>query len=296
MSISTSDTMTSVKVTSDVAPVDICSLALPNDVPGFLKISAELRNQIYENVFTAIYISSPVPHALTQVNGQIRSESRAMYYASAKGIRIWLRTPEQIKRAQVWLAEVDMSLYPSLPALELKCLGPRLLEGHSRPEITMRDSIVTINPENSLSQLLAQLRRNYYIRGEDDHARIAVALELTWLNCLGLPDSEQLTLRNPVPADFIQEAIEEHHSWLVRQWTCSESGRNTAPRGFYDMVFGLAANNKGRPWRMSDLQSLVNWFGERQEEVENSGGSSGKTAGKNVIYPLWYRYDNVCRA
>jgi hypothetical protein len=187
------------------------------------------------------------------------------------------------------VSEVDLSLYPSVPALKLKCLGPRQARETNRPKITLSDSIQTVSPGLLLSRLIARERKRGIIPAKIDVGFVSYCYEVTWLDCLGLPKSNHSVLRNPVPAEFAREAIEEYHSWLVRKWTCSESGRNIAPRGFWDMVFDLAANNKGRPWRMSDLQTLVNWFGERQEEIERMGGGkpSGK-AGKNIIYSLHF--------
>jgi hypothetical protein len=280
MLISTSDTMTSVNATSDVAKIDISSLALSNDVPGFLKSSAELRNQVYENAFTDTYMSNPVPHALTRVNRQIRSESRTMYYASIRGIKIWLRTPEQIKRAKTWLREEDMSLYPKMPTIELMCLGPRSSKDHSRLEVALCTKIMVVNPDKDFSECLRRLPPKDRFETANEHS--SRCLEFTYLYCLGLPT--QLTLRNPVPAEFVQ-AIEEPHNWLACQWRPVEADNFPigAPRGFYDMISGLAAEMKGRRWRMSDLRTVVGWFGEREEEIEESWGV---TACKNVLHPL----------
>jgi hypothetical protein len=272
--------MRSVTATPDVGTADMSSLNLSNYVPGFLKILAELRNQIYENAFTDIYMSSPVPHALTRVNGQIRSESRAVYYASIKGIKIWLRTPEQIKRAKTWLREEDMSLYPKMPTIEPMCLGPRLSKSHSRPEVALYTQTMVVNPDRYFSECLKRLPPKDRFETANEYS--SRCLEFTYLYCLGLPT--QLILRNPVPAEFVQ-AIEEPHNWLACQWRPVEADNFPfgAPRGFYDMIFGLVAEMKGRTWRMSDLRTVVSWFGEREEEIEESWGV---TACKHVLYPL----------
>jgi len=58
----------------------------------FLMLAPKLRNRIYHYTFGEVKKTGLVPHALTQTNKQIRSETRAMYYASIECIEITLRT------------------------------------------------------------------------------------------------------------------------------------------------------------------------------------------------------------
>jgi hypothetical protein len=92
--------------------------------PTLLGIPAELRNIIYDNVFSSETKHGLVLHALTRVSQCIRRESLAMYYASTRSntLEILLHNPTQFAHAKQWLAEVDTNLYQC--SLTLNFRGP----------------------------------------------------------------------------------------------------------------------------------------------------------------------------
>lgn len=93
----------------------------------FLKLSAELRNAIYEYTFKYTIAgerwSGIAPHALTHVNRQIRSESLGMYHQYPKTVGIVISSTEHERHFQEWI-ETGMQLYPVLPELRISWKDP----------------------------------------------------------------------------------------------------------------------------------------------------------------------------
>jgi hypothetical protein len=133
--------MTSIAPTSTAVTVDELSSATNDGSSGFLKISPELRNRIYGYAFETVSSSGPIPHALTQVNQQIRGESRKTYYASVDCLVLPVRTLEQIRRTQKFLDEVGLSLYPMLPDIEfLSTTGNPIWRRYLSPAVEKKSS------------------------------------------------------------------------------------------------------------------------------------------------------------
>ena len=88
--------------------------------PTLLGIPAELRNIIYDNVFSSETKQCLAPHALTRVSKSIRRDSLAMYYGPVKSkpLEIPLHNPLQFTHAKQWLAELPADRYTILPDIE----------------------------------------------------------------------------------------------------------------------------------------------------------------------------------
>lgn len=118
--------MASTAATSPAAVTDDHAPSCNDERSPFLKLAPEVRSRIYKYAFEAVEITTPVPHALTQINNQIRNDCRTMYYASIECIKIDLRTEAQYKSTKRWLAEEDWSMFPMLPGFTFSHCNHRL--------------------------------------------------------------------------------------------------------------------------------------------------------------------------
>lgn len=175
----------------------------------FLKLAPELRNRIYDFTFKAAGASKPVPHALTRINRQIRSECRAMYYSSIACLEIPVRTLSQIIHTQKWLAEEDWSMFPVLPKLVFLTYHPNTT---SDIEIVCPRSEVVPAPEFLLA--LEEYAGAYFLRDEDKRE---MAFVDTYVKCLGVRPDDMISF-GMVPEDFIRAvATGDMKKWAVRE-------------------------------------------------------------------------------
>jgi len=216
-----------------------------NDDKGspFLRLAAELRNRIYKHAFADVKKTGPVPHALTQTNRQIRSESRAMYYASIECIEINIRTRAQYDRTKKWLAEEDWLMFPVMPdftffTYSISC----------NKDVALSCYRETIVPKDEYPLQLAYLQGRYMM----DWKRVRKATMRTHAKCLGIP--EVYVLEDGAPESFTQ-VIESGAKWSMRRLECTEED---VP--LYYKFFRHADGKQGSDWTKSDLETIVSGF------------------------------------
>jgi hypothetical protein len=244
--------MTSIAPTSTAVTADELSSATNDGSSGLLKISPELRNRIYGYAFETVSSSGPIPHALTQVNQQIRGESRKMYYASVDCLVLPVRTLEQIRRTQKFLDEVGLSLYHMLPDIEfLSTTGNPYLE--KIPISCRREEVL---PAEELAFQLSLFSGD--TTGMSDEGMFDAALESAYIHCLGF-EANSLCLGSELPEDF-ERAIEEGDTWIMRVFDFGGAGTEAyeeADNKLFDMVFDLAASTNDEDWNWVDLELFV---------------------------------------
>ena len=239
-----------------------------NDESPFLKLAPELRNRIYDLTFKAAGVSGPVPHALTRVNRQIRSECRAMYYASIKYLKIRLYTLAQIECTKRWLAEEDWSWYPVLPNIVFGFWVPSL-----RSKIAVALYRKEANPSEESSRRLSLLSRKRLSHEE----KLKKATFDTYIYYLGL-NPKKIALVEPVGERFTG-AIKEGATWSIRLLKCNRPESFDLlwnDPGLYKMFFKLAVRKQGSELNEDDLKSIVQWM-ERYSRYRQSSELS-KTA------------------
>ena len=227
---------------SSTAPSTCASTAAINS--PFLKLAPELRNQIYKYIFGAVEKVTPLPHALTRTNKQVRSETRAMYYASLECIEITLRTFAQYDRTRKWLAEQDWSMFPVLPHITLLSYN---VDRHRDVTISCRRGKIT--PAHEFSLELADYDGSWMSEAERLHS----ATIDTYTKCLGL-ERERPHFSNSVPRTFTQ-VIHGGATWNIRRLEyCTP---NIPLLGKFAR---LAERKQGSEWTKDDLEAIVQWF------------------------------------
>jgi hypothetical protein len=197
--------MASTAPTSTAATADTLVSATNDGSSGFLKISSELRNKIYGYAFETVSSSGPIPRALTQVNQQIRGESRSMYYASVECLVLPVRTLDQIRRTQKFLSEVDLSLYPVLSDI-----GFLSTAGKSDSEISIFFSRTETVLAQELHDQLTGLRNCDFTEEELP----VEALMSTYVASLGF-DPQEIIIDYDPPEHF-KRAVEQGDTWTTR--------------------------------------------------------------------------------
>lgn len=258
--IGSCNTMASAAPVTDLDIADNESPATEDNTCGFLKLSPELRNMIYEYTFSTVIESRPVPHALTQVNKQLRAESQAMYYASIELLILPLRTLDQIFRTQRYIAEVDWSLFPVMPDLEFLSYNP-WINSDIRVSLT-REEVV---PAQELP-FYTSFWRDSNVRLSDKE-KTEAALGNIYFHCLGVKPAG-LTLDSPVP-EYFEEVLESGETWIRRKWSYEALGPTQSSRVagsdlvLWDMIFDKAISKEGYDWDSDDLLEVVVWFGDK---------------------------------
>ena len=209
----------------------------------FLKLAPGLRNRIYKYSFTGVEETGPVPHAWTQTNRQIRSESRAMYYASIKCIKLNIRTTAQYKSTRRWVAEEDWSMFLVLPDFKFLMFDDEL-----KTDVTLSCHRETIVPKNEFSLQLAYLQGIYI----SDYDRLREAMMNTYIKCLGF-DPETYAL-SAWPQKFAED-IQSGTTWSVRRLECDEKNALV-----YVLFMRLAKWKEGSEWTIRDLKDVVDWM------------------------------------
>ncbi|KAM0707542.1 hypothetical protein Q7P35_004187 [Cladosporium inversicolor] len=187
----------------------------------FLRLAHELRNRVYKYVFGAVGKATPLPHALTRTNKQIRSETRAMYYASIECIEITLRTFAQYDRTRKWLAEEDWSMFPALPHITILTY-----EVDRRLDITISCRREKVTPAHELPLQLAAHHsgwQNIWTRASES-ARLLRATINTYTKCLGLKRGT-LDFSNRLLRTFTQ-VIRGGATWDIRRLEFSAANRS----------------------------------------------------------------------
>lgn len=211
------------------------------DESPFLKLAPELRNRIYDFTFKAAGPSSPVPHALTRTNRQIRSECRAMYYASIECLEISVRTLAQIKHTQRWLAEEDWSMFPVLPDFTFLTYNISC-----DLDVTISCCREEVTPAHEFSLKYARVDRRKW----DKQRKLRAANMNTYTRCLGF-NPREYRLGDEVPESFI-EAIRDVDTWITRRLDYEEDDS-----GAFYMFFRLAVAKQGSDWDEDDIISVV---------------------------------------
>jgi hypothetical protein len=222
--------------------------------PTLLGIPAELRNTIYDNVFSSETKHGLVPHALTRVSQCIRRESLAMYYASIRSntLEILLHNPTQFAHAKQWLAEVDTNLYPVLPDIEFSWTEYITFGSQERTVLCARQ---VTNLDKELGKQIEWCNKN----GFPSSLIFGMAMELTYQHCLGF--SEFPIWIETVPSDF-EEAVCEDKTWTVRHISIPpDCGSNPRLPVFRE----LAERKNGSDWEICDLTYII-------ESLENVAG------------------------
>ena len=209
----------------------------------FLRLAPELRNRIYKYTFTGVEQTGPVPHALTQTNRQIRSESRAMYYASIKCIKLNMRTIAQHKSTRRWVAEEDWSMFPVLPDFTFLTFDNKL-----KKDVTLSCHREIVVPKNEYSLQFAYTQGMYL----SNHVRPREAMMSTYTKCLGF-DLETYAL-GTWPQKFAGN-IKSGTTWSVRRFECDEEDAYV-----YFPFMRLAKWKEGSEWTIRDLESVVDWM------------------------------------
>jgi hypothetical protein len=250
--------MASTAPTSTPVTADDVSPATNDGSSGFLKISPEPRNKIYGYAFETVSISGPIPHALTQVNQQIRGESRSMYYPSVECLVLPVRTLDQIRRTQKFLSEVDMSLYPVLPDFGF-------LSAAGKP-----DSEISIFFSRTETVLAEELRgqltglRNCDFTEEELPGE---ALMSTYDASLGF-DPQETTIDYDPPEHF-KRAVEQGDTWITRVFEYEATGKDASEidwkldRFFWETAIDL----EGEDWDLDLLGFIVWWLEEDHHYV-----------------------------
>lgn len=225
---------------------------------SFLRLAPELRNRIYKYAFDNIEKTTPLPHALTRTNKQIRNECRAMYYASIECIEITLRTFVQYNCTKRWLAYEDWSMFPVLPDITLLSYNVE-----RRRDITIPCRREKIVPSNELPVQLAQLQ-DWYVT---QVGRLPTATTYTYTKCLGL-ELKEFGLKVGAPSTFTA-VIRGGSTWNIRRLGfCTENAQ------LLGRFIKLAEKKQGSEWTKDDLEAILEWFRlavryrERRKRVE----------------------------
>jgi hypothetical protein len=244
---------------SAVTPLTFATLGqtAANDDEGspFLRLALELRNRIYKYAFAATKQTGPVPHALTQTNKQIRSESRAMYYGSVQCLEIYVRNLSQVGCTRKWLAEEDWSLYPVLPNIVFRFYIQAL-----RSNVTFFMTRQKLVPTEELSLRLSHLHPT--LGGVNHQTKLEQATEGAYAACLGF-DPTEISLEESVSDNFIK-AIEENATWNVRrlEYHCpNDKDLLHDDPVIFTMFLKLARLKQGSEWTKHDLSHIVQWVG-----------------------------------
>lgn len=235
---------------------------------NFLRLPAELRNEIYRYAFAAEPESTLTPHPLTQANTQVRHECLSLYYASIAYLRVPIFTPQQVARTRKWLAEVDRSRFPVLPTIEFS------------PWWLSKSAVRTI--WFTREERLPAEEMPFYMTDEARPIHLFMwrtihqsALYHLYLDCLGCkkPESYYLTSTLDASEDFVR-IVKDSSPSITRRWNDGgsppyvedehESSTTCIVRKM-DHEFGkeivrVADRNQGRDWDMDDLKRIVEWF------------------------------------
>lgn len=219
--------------------------------PSLLGIPAELRNTIYEDVFSSETKRGLAPHALTRVNKSIRRASLAMYYESVKfkTLEIPLHNPTQFAHAKQCLGEVNMDMYPVLPNIEFSWTEYRAF-GNYKVVMYCARQATTIGEEfgRQIDWCIQTGVRSGYIPQE--------AAQEAYFYCLG---SSKLNIWcPPAPRDFwdacCAEEAEGDRTWIVRHLSLlPDCWRYPCISMFTD----LAIHKNGYEWNMCDLRYII---------------------------------------
>jgi hypothetical protein len=246
--------MASIAPTSTAVTADELSSANNDGSSGFLKISPELRNKIYGYAFETVSSSGPVPHALTQVNQQIRGESRKMYYASVDCLVLPVRTLAQIRRTQRFLDEVDLSLYPMLPDIGF-------LSTTGKP-----DSEISIFCSRTEIALAEELRDQLTGLGNCDFTEEELqfeALTSTYVASLGFDPHDDLI--DYEPPEHFKRVLEQGGTWITRVFEFEATGKQISNEPYpklFNMLWDLATDLAGEDWGLCEIQFIVWWLEE----------------------------------
>jgi hypothetical protein len=213
--------MASTAQTSTPVTADDVSSATNDGSSGFLKISPELRNKIYGYAFETVSTSGPIPHASTQVNQQIRGESRNMYYASVDCLELPVRTLAQIRRTQKFLAEVDLSLYPVLPYIEFLSTA-----GTPDSEISIFYPRTETVLAEEMSDQLTSLENGAEMTQFTHEELHEDALKSTYVWSLGFNPQSTMCTRD-VPEHF-KTAVEQGDTWITRVFEYEAIGKQVS--------------------------------------------------------------------
>ena len=218
-----------------------------------LGIPAELRNIIYDNVFSSETKHGLVPHALTRVSQCIRRESLAMYYASVKHntLEIRLHSTAQFTHAKKWLAEVDTNLYPVLPDIKFSWTEHGTFSSH-------KVAMSCARQKTTLGEAFGkQLARCANTGARTSHI-LEETMRQTYEYCFGFNMLDVWV--PPIPSAFdtavcsILVEDSEDRTWIVRQLSLlPEYWWNPHISVFID----LAICKDGQEWEMSDLRQIV---------------------------------------
>lgn len=201
---------------SSPAPADLQALTDRANPPSLLGIPPELRNVIYDNVFSSETKRGLAPHALTLVSKCIRRESLAMYYASirSKPLEIPLHNSTQFAHAKQWLAKDNKNPHPVLPDIEFSWTEHRAFGSY---KIAMRCArqATTIGEEfgKQIDWCIATGVRSSHILEE--------AIQQTHYYCLGFSKLDIWV--PPVPSNFKDAIFEKFDDkiWIVRHLSLS---------------------------------------------------------------------------
>lgn len=228
-----------------------------------LGLPAELRNAIYEYTFAVEIKSRPTPHPLTQVSSQIRKESLKLYYESVTYLRLSVRTLEQLARARKWLAEVDLTVYPTLPTFAFSFPW----SDHPDSDVYWTRTKISLAQElpkyvSFASAIYEQCPNSGYIHDK--------ALGALYLDCLGV-DYRGRALRlediKPCPQHFTQ-LVEEGGTWITRRMHREGAGPGRLTMCFRNETASLSnklvdvarLKKEGRDWDKSDLGKILDLF------------------------------------
>jgi hypothetical protein len=243
---------------STAITADELSSATNNGSSGFLKISPELRNKIYGYAFETVSSSGPIPHALTQVNQQIRGESRKMYYASVDCLELPVRTLAQIRRTQKFLDEVDLSLYPVLPYIEFLSTA-----GTPDSEISIfcpRTETVLAEEMGDQLTSLENCAEMAQFTHEELHEE---ALKSTYVWSLGFKPEEIMYMKD-VPEHF-KTAVEQGDTWITRVFEYEAVGKQASKEEdseLRNLFLYTAVFLEGEDWDRNDIGYIVWWLEE----------------------------------
>jgi len=214
--------------------------------PTLLGVPAELRNIIYDKVFSSETKHGIAPHALTRVNRCIRRESLTMYYASVRynTLEIVLHNPTQFAHAKQWLAELSKNLYTVLPDIEFSWTEYRAF-GNRKFALRCARQVTTLKKEFGKQILSCDLTEMPSWLAYDEARR------QTYNYCLGF---SELHVRIPPLPSYFEKALGEHRKWTVRHLSLLPESCTAL---YIPMFEELAHRKNGCEWDMCDLRYII---------------------------------------
>lgn len=215
--------------------------------PTFFGIPPETRNAIYDYVFSSDTTCSLTPHALTQVNKQIRHETLAMYHASILTLKIPLHDAIQVARAKRWLAEVDTTLYSVLPDIQFSWTE----QNHQDVNILCARQIIDLNKEFELQLAhCGEAIRDSYKPKE--------AMTRTYKRYIGLIGTDTSCCYAP---SYFKNAVKEGKTWTGRRLSWEPRHCQSTDRDTRNLIADLFQDFKERKyhqnWEIRDLEYII---------------------------------------